>query len=438
MSMLLKNATLLTLFPSTFTRSDLRIHEGEIVAQGTNLRQHVGEEVVDLSGSIIMPGMVNAHTHLYSALARGMSAPSRPPKNFLEILGRVWWKLDEALDEESIYYSALVGGIEALRHGTTTLVDHHASPNWIEGSLDTIKDAMCHVGVRGILCYETTDRGGLKRRNDGLFENERFVIENINNPHFRGMIGAHASFTLNNDSLVALSELVRMHDCGVHIHVAEDAADVADVKIRKWKNVIARLKAFGLLTQKSICAHGVHLTESELNAVRDSGTWLVHNPRSNMNNAVGYAPLRWFGPHSAIGTDGFPADMFEESKLGFFRNQESSQKVGFVRIPEMLCAGQKLASTFFGKQFGSLKVGSTADLIVLAYNSPTPINSSNVLGHFLFGMNSGLVNHVMVDGEWRLWNRELVGIDEEKVMSEATKVAKKLWQRMNKKSSSRN
>jgi cytosine/adenosine deaminase-related metal-dependent hydrolase len=268
-------------------------------------------------------------------------------------------------------------------------------------------------------------------------------------------MGAHASFTLNDNTMRALGELARIYDCGVHIHVAEDKADVLDAAKRlrdfsltpdfsRGKNktntratasavskaLVKRLNNFGLMTSKSILAHGVHLSKPDFGRIEKAGAWLIHNPRSNMNNAVGYAPLRWFGERSALGTDGFPADMFEESKLGFFRNQESEHKVGFTRLPEMLQAGQQLVSSFFGREFGKLKVGAPADLIVLDYTSPTPFSPNNLLGHFLFGMNSGMVIHTMVNGQWAMFNRQLVGIDEEKVMNEAAKVAKKLWWRM--------
>jgi len=428
--MLLTNGTLLNLIPCRVDRADLRVQNGDIIAAAKNLRPQKGEETVDLSGKYIMPGMVNAHTHLYSALARGMAGPHHPPRNFLEILRKVWWKLDEALDDEAIYHSALVCSVEALRYGTTMLIDHHASPNSIRNSLDAIKEAMSVVGLRGVLCYETTDRGGKRRRDAGLEENERFITENTNNSHFRGAIGAHASFTLNDDTLQALGELARMYDGGVHLHVAEDNADVEDAAKRRRTDIVKRLQKFGILTHKSILAHGVHLSKGQLVAAQATGAWVIHNPRSNMNNAVGYAPLVLFGDRAALGTDGFPADMFEECKLGFFRNQESGHKVGFTRLPEMLQAGQKLVSSFFGREFGTLEADAPADLIVLDYNPPTPLTSENLLGHFLFGMNSGMVVHTMVNGEWRMWNRELVGIDEEKIMSEAAGVAKKLWRRM--------
>lgn len=468
MSMLLTNANILILSPPSVERVDMRVHDGIITAKAKTVHPLKGEESVDLAGKFIMPGMVNAHTHLYSALARGMTPPKQSPKNFLEILRKIWWKLDKALDEESIYYSALVGCMDAIRNGTTTLIDHHSSPNYIMESLDAIADATLRVGVRAILCYETTDRGGRKRRDAGLDENEEFIERYRNHRSLRGTVGAHASFTLNDDSLELLGELARWYDCGVHIHVAEDKADVMNAtqqrhperspdapqsgrsrhperspddsqsgRSRRMQGeerhtglLVERLERFGILSRKSILAHGVHLSREECKRIENAGAWLVHNPRSNMNNAVGYAPLRWFGRHSALGTDGFPADMFDECKMGFFRNQESSHKVPFNRLPEMLQAGQRLVGSFFGKEFGTLSVGSAADLIVLDYSPPTPLTTTNLTGHFLFGMNSGMVVHSMVNGQWVMFNRQLVGIDEEMVMKEAAKAAEKLWRRM--------
>ncbi len=427
---LLKNGTILNLFPSEFKQNDVRISDGKIVETGKSLKQKAGEEVVDCSGKFIMPGFVNSHTHLYSALARGMAGPKKPPENFLEVLDKIWWKLDEALDEESVYYSALVGAIEAVKYGTTTLIDHHASPNFISGSLDVIQKAMSDVGMRGILCYETTDRGGIKKRDQGLQENERFLSENQNNPNFRGMIGAHASFTLSEDSMKKLGEVIKKHKSGIHIHVAEDQADVIDAEENYKINIVDRLEKHGLLADRSIIVHGVHLTAKEISKVAKHKSWLIHNPRSNMNNRVGYALLSLFGERTALGTDGFPADMFEEAKIGFFRNQDSAHQTRFTRIAEMLQTGQMIVSELFGEKFGVISKGSQADLVILDYKSPTPISKENLIGHFIFGMNSSIVESVMINGKWVMWNRQFFGVDEEVVMKEATKVSKRLWHRM--------
>ena len=430
MSLLLKNAKAVVLDPPSVDECDIRIDDGDITDRAPRLNAKHGEEKIELQGRIVMPGFVCSHTHLYSALSRGMPPPRSAPKNFIEILRKIWWKLDEALDEESIYYSALVGAIEAVKFGTTTLIDHHASPNHIAGSLDIIKHAMSQVGLRGVLCYETTDRGGMKKRDLGLAENERFVTENASNSHFRGTIGAHAPMTLCNDSLTRLAELGRLYDCGVHIHVAEDKADVLDSLESHRTDIIDRLKKFGVLRKKSIFVHGVHLSKKQFGEIEKAGAWMIHNPRSNMNNAVGYAPLGWFGEHSALGTDGFPADMFEEAKYGFFRNAESDQRVEISRLPSLLHHGQRIASSFFGRPFGNLEKGSPADLVVLDYAPPTPLNSKNLHGHFLFGMNSTMVQHVIVGGSWIVWNKQIAGINEEAVMQKAAHQAKKLWSRM--------
>ncbi|MBM4169561.1 MAG: putative aminohydrolase SsnA [Ignavibacteria bacterium] len=431
MGFILKNASVIQLEPPAIEACDLHVDAGEIIDRSKKIKRRSDDEIIDLNGAFVMPGFVCSHTHLYSVLARGMPAPKSTPKNFVEILQNIWWKLDEALDEESIYYSALVGAMDAVKFGTTTLIDHHASPNAIRGSLDLIKEGMSQVGLRGILCYETTDRGGMKRRDLGIEENERFVTENTSNHHFRGTIGAHASFTLSDDSLDRLSELAELYDSGVHIHLAEDKADVLHARAKHKMEIVDRLAKHGILRKKSIFAHGVHCSKKELNNVDASGGWMVHNPRSNMNNAVGYAPLNWFGSHAALGTDGFPADMFEEMKCGYFRNAESDSRTEFTRLPMMLHNGQRLVSEFFGRPFGALKKGSPADLVVLDYSPPTPLTSKNIFGHFIFGMNSTMVSHVMVDGKWIVWNKQLVGIDEEAVLQKARKVATKLWKRLN-------
>jgi len=427
---LLKNSTTLNLFPPSIKSADIRISDGRIVEVGKNLKPKNDEEIIDCSGKFIMPGLVNSHTHLYSVLSRGMTGSKKASANFLEILQKIWWKLDETLDEESIYYSALVGSIEAVKYGTTTLIDHHASPNYIMGSLGIIKKAMEEVGLRGVLCYETTDRGGMKKRDEGLDENESFIIANKKNPNFRGMVGAHASFTLSEDSLKKLGELVQKYNSGIHIHVAEDKADVTDSIENYQIGAVDRLKKYGLLNSKSIFAHGVHLTRDEFKKIEKAKNWLIHNPRSNMNNSVGYAPLNLFGQRSALGTDGFPADMFEELKYGYFRNQESKNKVSFSRLPELLQTGQAIVSYIFRKNFGSIAKWNVADLVVLNYNPPTPLNTDNLLGHFIFGMNSSMVESVMIDGKWVMWNRQFFGVNEEVVMKEASKVAKRLWGRM--------
>jgi putative selenium metabolism protein SsnA len=376
-----------------------------------------------------MPGNVCAHTHLYSALARGMPPPPRSPRNFPEILELVWWRLDRALDDDTIRASALIGAMDAVRSGTTGLVDHHASPGWIDGSLDVLADAISEVGPRSLVCYEVTDRGGPELRRAGLAENERFLRHNRRDLA-RGMVGAHASFTLEDGTLEALSDLAARNGTGVHIHVAEDVFDEVDSLRRSGKRVGQRLQDAGILGEDSISAHGVHLHGDEIQAIHASGTWLVHNCRSNMNNSVGRAPVLQFGERSALGTDGIDGDMFAESRTAYFRARQDSLEVYAEQFTDLLARGSALMSQHFGTPIGSLDEGSAADLIVLDYDPPTPLTSDNLAWHWMFALNAGMVRDVMVGGEWVIRNREFVAVDEEKIRAEARRQAQRLWQRM--------
>ena len=374
-----------------------------------------------------------------------MPGPKTPPGNFLGILQKIWWKLDRALDEGSIYYSAMVGSVEAALCGTTLLVDHHASPNAIPGSLDIIKEAMQEVGLRGVLCYEVTDRGSRRQRDQGLDENERFISAHRSSACFRGLVGAHASFTLGEESLHACGSMADRYGTGVHIHVAEDMSDVVDSQKSYRAGLVDRLSKYSILRKESILAHCIHIRPVEFAQLRRARCWLVHNPRSNMNNGVGHAPVHLFGDRAALGTDGFPADMFEEAKFGFFRMQEDDKRIQPARpdrvgdsgieihnevMTNFLERGQRLASEMFNQEFGGLAPGSAADLAVLDYKPPTPLTAGNLSWHLQLGMRSSMVESVMVSGKWIVKDREIVGVDVPSVYEKAAKVAKKLWHRM--------
>jgi len=429
-SILLKNATAIHLFPPMLEQVDLRIQSGQIVACGKELMPEPNEQAEDLAGRLVLPGLVNAHTHLYSALARGMPWPQEAPKNFLEILQKIWWKLDRALDEESIYYSALVGAIEAVKAGTTTVIDHHASPNHIAGSLKIIREALEQVGVRGVLCYEVTDRNGKDGRALGLRENQNF-LENHTNSQFRGLVGAHASFTLSDHSLRACAELARQYNCGVHIHLAEDLCD-AEISRRDYGrgDIVKRLAEMGALAEKTILAHGIYLSDADLKIIKQRCCWLMHNARSNMNNSVGYAPVQNFGERVSLGTDGFPADMFEESRLAFFKGRDARNGLGPIDYLKFLNGGHQLCSELFGAPFGKIEPGAVADLIFLDYPAPTPVSNENLAGHFLFGLKAEHVTDVMIAGKFVMRQKKMPGIEVENIYQKSRDVAAKLWQRL--------
>jgi len=428
--MLLKGGTLVHLHPPAAARADLRVEGDTIVARATRLTPAPGEAVEDCRGRLILPGFVCAHTHTYSALSRGMPGPAAAPASFPGMLRRVWWRLDEALTDEAVYYSAMAGAVEAATAGTTTIVDHHASPNAIPGSLDIIREAFGVVGIRGVLCYEVTDRGGLRRRDAGLAENDRFLSATRADTQFRGLVGAHASFTLRDSSLAALGDLARYHRAGVHIHAAEAADDEERTRRERGAGIIDRLERHGLLNDRAVLAHGVHLTAHDLARVTSAGAWLVHNPRSNMNNAVGHAPIETFGERAALGTDGWPADMLEELRFAHFREREHLGLRRAYPAAALLEGGQALASEIFGVPFGSLSPGSAADLVVCDYIPPTPLTAATLAGHLIAGVRPSTFTGVMAAGRWVCRDGVPVNIDVDAVYCRARQLAAALWRRM--------
>lgn len=421
------NATLACLAPRVLRHGSITIDGGSIAHIGAEPPEDPGT-VVDCASRLVMPGNVCGHTHLYSALARGMPGPARTPANFPEILELIWWRLDRALDQSGIRYSGSVGVLDAIRAGTTTLIDHHASPNAIDGSLDILADAFDEIGARGVLCYEVTDRNGVEGRDAGLRENDRFLREP--RERVRGVVGAHASFTLEKETLEGLAGLAERHNTGVHIHVAEDICDEED-SLKRWGvRAAERLRAAGLLRPQSIVAHGVHLDDAEMSAVQTAQSWLVHNCRSNMNNGVGRARVGSFGERAALGTDGIDEDMFSESRAAFFRAREDSGTVGADHFAALLSGGGRLASEIFDRRIGTLEQGAAADVMILDYDPPTPLTEGNLAWHWMFAMTQQLVHSVMVDGQWVLRDHEFVSIDEERVRAEARAESERLWRRM--------
>lgn len=423
MGEILKGATLLEFNPPRAERADLRVEGCAIAARGEDLRPKPGDRVADLAGKFVMPGLVCAHTHLYSALARGMPPPKAAPRGLLEILEKVWWKLDRALDEELVALSAQVGAAEALLSGVTTLVDHHASPSFIEGSLSAVRDGLEKVGARGVLCYEVTDRNGRHGRELGLKETEAFLRAG-QTTRCRAMVGAHATMTLDDETLQALGALAKRFEVGVHLHVAESLDDERDALRRGAKGVMARLTGAGLLGPRSVLAHCTNLSWEELSAAQETGAWLVHNPRSNMHNAVGYAPARKFGSRKALGTDGLSGDLLAEAQVAVLRSEEAEAPIEPLA---WLSGGQALASELFGAAIGSLTPGALADLVVLDYPSPTPVVGSNLASHVTFGIGAAHVDGVMVDGAWRVWARQVLGVDMAELRARAAEAARRLW-----------
>jgi putative selenium metabolism protein SsnA len=419
----------------------LLIRDGRIAAIGASRdleHAYPVEERLNARGEWLLPGNICAHTHFYGAFARGMALGSAPA-NFPEILEQLWWKLDKALTLEDIRYSALVCLLDAIRHGTTTLIDHHASPSAALGSLDIIAQAAQEAGLRVCLCYEVSDRDGQAATEEGLAENARFIacVHREADPRLAALFGLHASLTLSDETLARAVELGRALDVGFHLHVAEDEADVRDSLRRAGMRPVERLARAGVLGPRTIAAHGVHLDAHEIGLLRETGAWVVHNPRSNMNNAVGAAEVERMlaaGVLVGLGNDGFSNDMFQEMKAAYLLHklaQRDPRAMGADVVMRLAVENnRRLARALFPLPLGELAVGAAADLMLLDYDPPTPVSAANWPWHVIFGVDGGQVTTTIVGGEVLMRDRQILHLDEEGILARARELAARLWRRV--------
>jgi putative selenium metabolism protein SsnA len=417
--------------------------EGDVIrAVGTSadlLVRYPQAEQMDAKGQLIMPGGICAHTHFYGAYARGLAIPGPAPKNFPEILQRLWWPLDKALDEESVRFSALVCLVDAIKHGTTTLIDHHASPNFIGGSLDVIADAVDQAGLRAVLCYEVTDRDGSEKAQAGIAENVRFLRASKNRARVSATFGLHAGLTLSDQTLRDCVEAAQGLDTGFHIHVAEHEADEEDSLQKSGERVVPRLQRLGILGPKTIVAHAVHVNAEERAILKNTGTWVSHQPRSNMNNAVGAAAIDTMlaeGMPLALGNDGFSNNMWAEWKAAYFlhkvihRDPRLAPGDAIARMATV--HNGHLAETFFpGQIIGRLVPGAAADVILVNYQPFTPLTAGNLPWHILFGFEASMVTTTIVAGTIVMRDRQVLTLDEAVIAAAARQYAPKVWDRYN-------
>lgn len=413
----------------------------KIEEQNLLLNEFNNEEILNANGNYVMPGLICAHTHYYGAFSRGLAIPGESPDGFPQILSKLWWSLDKALDEKSIAASAWVCIIDAIRHGTTTLFDHHASPNAISDSLDVISDVIYKSGIRSSLCYEVTDRDGLEKSNMGIKENVRFLnrISSGDNLDGRlaGTFGLHASLTLS-ESTLEKCRLNNPEGNGFHIHVAEHIVDQYDSIKKCGKRVVDRLYDHHILGENSIVAHAVHVDSKEISLLAETNTWVTHQPRSNMNNAVGIGnieSMKRAGVNVCLGNDGFSNTMWDEWKTAYLVhklvNNDPRRMNGGDIVEMAIYQNSALASSQFGLPIGVLQPGFQADIIFVDYKPFTPINSGNLPWHILFGMHHSMVNTTIIAGKKVMENNILLNIDEEKIFADAMQHSKSVWDRYN-------
>jgi len=423
MSILLKNTRYIDWKSLEFKNTNILVEgglDGKIHLLGNEMPDTTVHQTLDCEGKIVTKSFAVGHHHVYSALARGMGAPKKNPENFYEILKYVWWTLDKALDRESVEASALTTAIACAKAGSTFVIDHHASPNFIEGSLEIIANTFDKIGVSHLLCYEITDRDGMEKAEQGLAETENYL------KNHQGLVGLHASFTVGNQSMKKAADLMEKYDSGFHIHVAEDHYDQEHAVNHYGKRVIQRLNDYGVLeSSKTILGHCLHLSDDERKIIRNSKANVVENAESNLNNAVGFFKGEGLGNRIMLGTDGMHSDMLRSAQQAFFVGQTYDN----IDYPGVY---QRFRHVHNYIKNNSFKGDGDNNLVVLDYQSPTPISQDNFLGHFVFGFQAADVQHVISNGKLIVKDRKMQTIDEAEVYAFAQEQAIKLWKKIQK------
>ncbi len=405
--------------------------EAELKASAPDADYH------DAGGKLIMPGLINAHTHAYSAYARG-GPVSLPCRNFQETLENLWWRLDRLLTLEDVALNAEFTFKEGIRNGVTTFFDHHSSPNAVTGSLDAEAAVVRAMGVRASLCFETSDRDGAATFAAEVAENVAFMkaANTDPDPYVRGMFGLHAAFMLSQASLETCVEAASGVPGGFHVHTAEGPGDEVDSYRQYKRPIVQRFAELDMLSAESLFIHLVHVSNREMELLQTSGAWAVHNPYSNMGNAVGtarVAELLHRGVPMGLGTDAYTSDML--ASLGLAKVLMSSSledpTVGFMQSVELLFGNNpRIASHFFGAGLGALKAGNYADVITLDYHPHTRFDANSMWGHVIFGLSGGLVNDTMCGGRWLMRDRVLLTLDEARSDARSTERAAEIWKHM--------
>ncbi len=425
MSLYLKNARFIDWQSLKIESTHIAVDEGAgggISLVGTIPAEAVSDansQIIDCQGKFVTKAFGCGHHHIYSTLARGMPAPAKIPTNFTEILQYIWWNLDKCLDKDMIEASALASALYCAKNGITFIIDHHASPFAIEGSLATIAAAFDKVGVAHLLCYELSDRDGEGPREAGLAEHESFLSSGG-----QGHLGLHASFTVGDELLARSVELARKYGTGLHIHVAEDKADQEACLKDHGTRVVKRLHAAGALDlPQTILGHCIHLDDKEKELIRTSGTWVVQNTESNLNNNVGLAAYNQITEKVMLGTDGMHCDMLRSAKAAFL----SGQPVEGLGMDTTYTRFRNVHRYISESGF----TGDTDNnLVILDYDSPTELTADNFIGHFIYGINASHVQTVVAGGKVIVEDRVLKTTDEAEILAYAREMGTRLWKKM--------
>jgi cytosine/adenosine deaminase-related metal-dependent hydrolase len=420
---ILKNANYIDWQTAEILATNIRIDPKrspsvEFTSQDTTEENEATTTVIDCTGRYVTKSFGNGHHHIYSALARGMPAPHKTPNNFYEILDYIWWKLDKALTLDIIRASALYSAMECARQGVTYIIDHHASPFSAIGALEIIAEAFEEVGVSHLLCMEISDRDGKEVTQQCFIESENYLKSKP------GLVGLHASFTVSDNTLTKAVDLAQKYDSGIHIHVAEDLCDQDDSLDKYGIRVVERLEKFKVLElPKTILVHCLHLSEQERKLIRNASCWVAQNTESNLNNNVGYFNANGLNPNIMFGTDGMHSDMLRSAKAAYLTGQ------GFdtIDMGEAYRRFRNIHQYIDSNQFPG---DGPDNLVVFDYPTPTILEKDNFLGHFIYGLESKHISHVISNGKLIVQNRKVLTVNEEEVLNFSQEMASQLWQRM--------
>jgi cytosine/adenosine deaminase-related metal-dependent hydrolase len=421
MALYLKNATFINWKNFEFVRTDIIVEEGDkgtisFLPPGSSVPEN--SVAIDCSGKYVTKAFANGHHHVYSALAKGMPAPAKTPLNFPEILKFIWWNLDKKLDQEMIEVCALVTAIESAKNGVTFVIDHHSSPGAIEGSLETIAESLEKAGISHLLCYEISDRDGKHKTEEGIMETENYLQDH------QGLVGLHASFTVGDSTFKKAVKLSEKFNTGIHIHVAEDKYDQQQCQEKHSKYVVERIKHLGgLQNPKTILGHCLHLVDTERKSISASGAWVVQNTESNMNNKVGFFNSVGLGENIMLGTDGMHSDMIRSARAAYF-NGLNFDKTDIAGIYKRFRNANRYISQ------NNFRGDDDNNLVVIDYPTGTDFNQDNFSGHFIYGLESKHIQHVIAKGRLLVKDRKMTTLDEESIYKESQELSKKLWAKM--------
>lgn len=424
------------------------LENGAVAIEGTTIKKvgtleevkaaYPEAEFIDAKGKVIMPAFINAHEHIYSAFARGISVNGYDPKGFLDILDGMWWTIDRNLTLQDTYLSAMATYIDCIKNGVTTVFDHHASFGSIRDSLFHIEKAAKETGVRSCLCYEISDRDGMDKARESVMENAEFIRHALKDDTgmIAGMMGMHAQFTISDETM-ELAAANKPDEVGYHIHVAEGIEDLHHCLKHYGKRIVDRLMDHDILGEKTLLGHCIYINSHEMDLIKETGTMVVHNPESNMGNACGCPPtmeLVHRGILTGLGTDGYTHDMTESYKVAnvLHKHHLCDATTAWSEVPQMLFDGNaKIAKRYFKQDLGILREGAAADVIIVDYDPLTPFGAENVNGHILFGMTGSNVVTTVANGKVLMKDRELQFVDEAKVKADCRQAAAALWNRIN-------